>query len=94
MWRYIVRGTRGNPVAMSAFTITTMFAIPIGLGTVVMNGRGTSRRSIPSQNFPSAPISIRCEKSKDTSPPFSFILNQEERVSLCAASCMRINTRL
>lgn len=34
-----MRGTRGNPVAMSAFTLTTMFVIPIGLGTVIMNGR-------------------------------------------------------
>ena len=39
-WRWIVRGTRGNPVAMTAFSVTTMFAIPIALGTVVMNGKG------------------------------------------------------
>ena len=32
-----MRGTRGNPVAMSGFTLVTMFAIPIGLGTVIMN---------------------------------------------------------
>jgi hypothetical protein len=37
-WRWIVRGTRGNPLAMSVFTATTMFAVPIGLGTLVMNG--------------------------------------------------------
>jgi len=37
MWRYIVRGTRGNPVAMSAFSLTTMIIIPIGLGTVIMS---------------------------------------------------------
>jgi hypothetical protein len=37
-WRWIVRGTRGNPLAMGVFTATTMFAVPIGLGTLVMNG--------------------------------------------------------
>lgn len=37
-WRWIVRGTRGNPLAMGAFTLTTMFAIPIGLGSLVMSG--------------------------------------------------------
>lgn len=37
-WRWIVRGTRGNPLAMGAFTFTTMFAIPIGLGSLVMSG--------------------------------------------------------
>lgn len=36
-WRSIVRGTRGNPLAMSLFTAVTMFAVPIGLGTLVMN---------------------------------------------------------
>jgi hypothetical protein len=39
-WRWIVRGTRGNPVAMTAFSVTTMLIIPIGLGTVIMNGAG------------------------------------------------------
>lgn len=37
-WRWIVRGTRGNPLAMTVFTGVTMFAVPIGLGTVIMNG--------------------------------------------------------
>jgi len=37
-WRWIVRGTRGSPLAMTVFTGVTMFAVPIGVGTLVMHG--------------------------------------------------------
>ena len=36
LWRKIVRGTRTNRVAMGAFSLTTMFALPVAAGVAVM----------------------------------------------------------